>query len=442
MKKPINFSPDAGSSNGGHDAGYSLDDLGLTNDDLPGAKTTSDDADKGNGGSGETEEAKSARLKAEGEAAVKATADLETAKKFGGVKLDEQGNALDAAGKVVKTATQILEESKATAEAVEIDGVSYQLNEKGEAVDKDGKVFKTKAELDAMEEEEIPLVEEIQQKVGVQILGEDGKPKKYEDTTEGLIEYANDLSVEKARVQLDKFFETHPDIHEFAKFKAKGGTTADYFTRQQQSWANKPFDEKNDAHLHDAIVAELVEKGMPKEQAETTAKIYKDTDKIKEYGKAAHTRLIEGEKARVAEENRLHEERVKADESKVVQHWNSVKDIITKGTLHNIVIPESDREGFYSFLAVNADGKGHSQRQIKYSTMTAQQQLEIDYLIYKSTEKGLNLSNLITAAAKSSNAQTLRKRVAKAQSGAGGGHSIDTGKYKPNNVDITLDDVI
>jgi hypothetical protein len=449
MKTIINRNHDANDTNGGNNAGTNSDlsGLGVGDDNTiinpNNTNTGNNNQNTGNNGGGnndtETPEAKAAREANDQAVAAKTAADLETAKKFGGVKLDDKGNVVDATGKVVKTAEEIKNNST-TATAVEIDGVQYALDKDGNALDKDGKVHKTKAQLDALSaiDDELPLVDEIQAKSGYKLVDDKGNPKKYEDTPEGLLALATDIAAEKARTGIKKFFDAMPEVEDYAKHIQRGGTKEDYFKAQLSSWSNTKLDEKNETQLTSACVADLMATGMSKEQAEETAKMYKDTDKLKEFGKAAYTRLVQNEQTQKAAADKAYNDKIADEALKTENHWKAVEEVVKKGTLKHITIPETDREAFYAYIAFDADGNGNSKATLDRAKMPTEVQLQLDYLVYK----GFDLKTLITNAVKSENVRRLRDRTKGDQQGAGGGMGDNTGKYKPNDVDITLDSVI
>ena len=163
-------------------------------------------------------------LKAEDLAGSKSTnvtptqADIDAAK-----KVDDDKNAADklAADKAAADAAAKEEADKnknsgtddTKPEAVELDGVKYKLNPTGDAVNEKGEVVKTKAELDALEssqEDEIPIVDEYLQKVGIEVLDENGKPKKFEDSVEGLIEANKAVAKIQATKEFDGLLNSDP----------------------------------------------------------------------------------------------------------------------------------------------------------------------------------------------------------------------------------------
>lgn len=410
MKTIIQRNHDAGTPNGGGNAGSNLDGLGVGDDaNLNNSTTVASTPAASNEPSAGTPPAETSEAKLARETAEKAAADAK---------------ALEDA-------------NKNAPQAVEIDGVQYQLDKDGNAIDKDGKITKTKAELDALESaDELPLTDEILQKSGLQILDEKGQPKKYEDTPEGLLALSNDIAAEKSKGLIKQFFDTFPDVEDFALHLQRGGNKEDYFKKQTESWSNFKLDDKDDSQLTSVVVADLMNTGMSKEQAEATAKLYKDTDKLKEFGKAAYTRLTNFEKAQNAENQKAYDAEVAREKAMIDAHWENVKTVVKKGTLQHITIPETDRDAFFSYVAMDADGNGNSKATLDKQKMPVEIQLQLDYLQFK----GFDLKTLITNAVKSEQVRTLRLRTKSGQSGVGGGEGIDKARLtKPNDADINVD---
>lgn len=323
---------------------------------------------------------------------------------------------------------------------LELDGKVYKINAEGNAVDESGKVIKTKAEIEQIATQqaldEKPLVKEIYEKAGYKILDDKGKEKVYEDTPEGIIEFATDVAILKANEAEKRFFELYPDIKEFAAHLQRGGTKADYFKRESESWGNIKFDEKNEDLLKSVVVADLVKTGMSKEKAETTAQLYKDTDKLKDFGKDAYDRLVKTEKdaKKLAEDTYAKQELEST--KRVEEYWKNTSEIIKKGTLNSITIPEADRDSFYEYIAQDVNGKGESQSFVDRQKLPTQQLLELEYLQYK----GFKLNDLIVNTARTQQTKSLRSRIVVKQNGNGGGEGNKSESYvKPSDVNISLD---
>lgn len=428
-----------------------LDDLGIEANDIKNS-TTKIGTEGGGAGTGTKtpeEIAKEEEVKKANElaASTKLATDLEIAKKFGGTKLDDKGNAVDDTGKVIKTAEDIKTESESgggggtqAPEAVEVDGVKYKLDKDGNALGTDGKVFKTKAELDALEIADTPLVTELITKSGYQPKDENGKPIEYEDSIEGLIKYNKDVAFHLANEEKKKLFSAYPDVEDYLQHRLRGGDPKEYFQKQNDAWIGVKLDTADEGMLTKAVVDNLMKTGMPRKDAEETAKLYKDTNKLKEFGENAYKTLVKAEKDIKEAGDKEYQAALVKNQQDTQKYWEQRNEIVKKGKLHSISIPEADKESFFKFISAAVDEDGNSQAAYKRSELTPEQSLELDYLLFK----GMNLSTLVSLAASKQNADGLRKRFTTRQKGAGGGAGTghEENNPNPNSKNITIDNII
>lgn len=318
-------------------------------------------------------------------------------------------------------------------EAVEIEGVKYQLDKDGNALDKDGKVFKSKQELDTLEEaSEESLADIVIKGSGVQILDENGKPKVYEDTEEGLIQAAQDIADKKAELRFKTLIDSDPEFKEFLEYKQRGISITEYSKRKAESWKTVKLDENNENQLKDIVVTELVKKGMDKLQAEQTAELYKDTKRLKEFGKSAYQRLVNEEIATEKVEKENFEAALRQQEENNKTHWTGVKQLVTKGNINNVVIPENERDSFFNYVALDANGKGNSEADLAFNKLSIEQSLQLKYLLFK----GLDLSKLVTLGVRKENVKSLRNKLNKNNSSSSEGLNKD--QYKKGDIDKVL----
>lgn len=322
---------------------------------------------------------------------------------------------------------------------VEIDGIDYTLDAEGNAV-KDGQVFKTKAELDTLgnadNSNETSFIEEYAKLTGVTPLNAEGQPIVYEDTEEGLIAYNKDVVAIQIQKGIEELYNADKDVKALFEHKRRGGSTEDFIKKVNSSWSRIQFDGNNEDLLKNAVIAEALSKGMSKERAELTANMYKDTNKLKEFGKEAFDNLVKDEKFIEQQEIQSRKAFELQEEENNTKHWNNVKEIVTKGKLNNIVIPESDRDNFFKYMALPVDKDRNSQSAL--DVLTEEQLLQLEYLKFKK----FDLSKLITAAVKNEKVKGLRARLT-TEKGAGGGEGIDKGQFKKfDDSNISLDSVL
>lgn len=416
------------------DQGTDISGMGL---DDQGASGNNGGNPGGSGSSGSAGDDAAAKAKADADA--KAIADAKTAA--------DKKIADDAAAKKAADDKAALEaKNKGTGTggdeppvAVELDGVKYPLDKDGNALDKDGKVFKTKAELDQLEEgQEEPLVDAIINRAGVKLLDDKGQPKKYEDTEDGVVAATIDIGKEFAKGEYQKLLDSDPEFKEFVEYKKTGGTLNDFIQKKTESWGSFKLDENNETQLTNVIMSDLMAAGVSEEQAKRTAELYKESKTLKEFGKAAYTRLVDNEKREEAERVKQFQVEQATYVENTKKHWDSVKEIITKGTINNLVIPEADKEAFFDYISKAVDDKGNSKRNVERSKLPLERLLQLDYFQYK----GFDLNELVKTAVKTEKVRSLRKRIS-TNRGVGGGEGLDKNNYhQPGNLDgISMDNL-
>lgn len=372
------------------------------------------------------------------------SADAEKAKQDEVVKKATEAKALEDKTKADKEAAEKAASgtsggaSDTLPEAVEIEGIKYKLDDKGNALDDKGAIFKTKEQLDELEAIDEPVVDIIIKKAGFELKGDDGKPLLFEDTEEGIIQAALAIGKASAIKEREDLIKSDPEFEEFIEHKKRGGSLRDFAEKKTNSFSNIKLDENNEGQLMNIIMTDLLATGMSEDQAKITADMYKDTKRLKEFGKAAFERLVKNEKEVEEAEKKAFETRQKDYTEQVQNHWKSVKEVVNKGALNNLVIPEADKEAFYKYIAMRADDKGRSQRDLDMSKLPLERSLQLDYFLFK----GFDLSKLITNAASTQRARTLRDKL-KEKTGVGGGAGINKDNYqKPNDLNISIDNLI
>ena len=260
--------------------------------------------------------------------------------------IDKDGNAVDTDNKIVFTKQEIEDKNKTSntvvstiEEEIEIDDVKYKLDAKGNALDKEGNIFKSKEELDKLSEvSDIPLIEDIQKKVGIVVTDDSGKAISYSNDDEGLVKYINDAvavrSEELYNNAASKFFQENPDILEIFKYKQLNGSIENYKPEEDYSKIEIKKDAANEEVQINLIVKERIAKGDTVEQANRFAQYSKSDGKLLEDAKSAQQYLITSKSLRDAEINKqLESKRLAEEQSKQQELDNVYNKIIKEGKL-------------------------------------------------------------------------------------------------------------
>lgn len=326
----------------------------------------------------------------------------------------------------------------------EFEGNKFEIDKDGNAINSDGTVFKTKEELAIAPtgDDIVPstLIEDIIKLNGITILDDAGVPKVYPDTEQGILDYAVDFAKHEVAQSQKEFFDQYPSVKEFAKHIANGGKEEDFYRAKTASWKNVSIDETNEAQLADVILRDLMSKGHSKEDANEMVTMYKDSNKLVEKGKASLDNLRKQDTIKEQQKKQSEAEAAQQYETNVENHWKEVADVIKKGQLKDITIPEADKEVFKRYIGVAVDKNGNSQRDIDERSSSLEFNLQLDYLRMKK----FDLSTLIKNAANTQRAVDLRTRLKK-DSGTNtnnGGGAKPVEKVNPNTVNISIDSLM
>lgn len=342
----------------------------------------------------------------------------------GGESFDDKGNILNKEGNIVKTKD-------------EVSAIKLSKNDKGELVDGTGKVVKTKEQVDDFEYQLLPIVNQVISRIGVVPFGEDGKPKAYDDTTEGLVEYAMDVIPLQVQASLNKVFERYPDVKDFITHRHNGGTAEDFFiNRVQNDYKSWVLDDKNEDNMISIITKDLQVKGHSVADANELAKLIKDsgTDKLKEKAKASLVSLqayqTQTETAKQAQANA--ERQANIDDEKT--YWREVGTIINKGNLEGVQISEAMKQPFIDYISKPVDKNGNTQADLDAKQETTARGLQIDYLRMMK----FDFTKLISNMAKTNQVKTLSEHLKKNAKGtlSGGTRQGLAGKIDLNGLSL------
>lgn len=329
-------------------------------------------------------------------------------------------------------------------EAVDIDGKTFKLDENGNAIDEENKIVKTKEELDALvneqsEQQELPLPKELIQNIGIEILDENGKPKEYEESVNGLVNLVKDVAEEINKKEKKEFFETFPVIADLVKHLQRGGKQEDFFKAKTESWLNVSLKEADEITKLDIIVKDLVAKGFEAKDAIETANLYKDTNKLDEKSEIALKSRQEAEKLDNKQKDDAINREIEEENKKIIETWKNVEKVVNKGKLSEIFIPEIDKKGFYEYISKAVNEDGYSQLAIDRAELEIEQKLLLDYLVYKK----LDLSKLVKNIKITEKTTTLRGRLQSENSVKNlQNKEKDLDNKKSNQTDIGIDDIL
>lgn len=337
---------------------------------------------------------------------------------------------------------------------VTVDNIEYTLDKDGNALNKEGVVIYTKEQLDAFNPEdgnggngaggngddELPLVDEVINTLGYQILDESGKPKTYEDNIPGLVAYIKDVVPKLVTEGANQFLAQNAKVKKYYEHLATGGTDEQFFNVIKQTWKNVQFDDKNVVQHKDIIKHYLMKSGMDAEDAALNAESIGNTEKGATVAKKYFDLLVTKETEEADAITQRYNDAVKKQEEDRRNYLKAVDEIVLKkGQLHNFIIPEADRTKFIEYLfKANKDGK--TQDQIDQENDPLEVELQLAYLRYKN----FDIASLVKRSIKSEQTTGLRKRLSDNSGGnrmKSGANTRQSGGGGSANVDVSLENL-
>ncbi|PHS35721.1 MAG: hypothetical protein COA82_03660 [Alkaliphilus sp.] len=344
-----------------------------------------------------------------------------------GTGYDAEGNMLDATGTVVKT--------KAELEAGEGDGDGYSLNETGDLVDAEGNVVVTKDNIVRDEKTgdvilpETPLVEMIQtglqEKFGVDLVGEDGKPMVFADTDEGMAAMTEAIIERVGNTNQDNWVKQNPRLEKYANHVKAGGTDANFFSANSvwRSATLPDADDKSDeavAIRKDTITKNFLnnfgfDAATPEKKIVIAKRARMFVEAIED-GDALTSEATESLGSLQAEEQAFEDARDSANLNAIqkqqdanTQLWRDIGTTVKTGKLGDLTIPDADRQKFLDYLSKDVTGQGESQEAVDRAKEDLSLTLQLSYFRYK----GFDLAQLVKLKATQSKGVTLRSRGAR-----------------------------
>lgn len=312
----------------------------------------------------------------------------------------------------------------------------YFLNEKGDIVDTAGKVIVTadKVQKDAEGNAILPdsldtpkliegLSSGVKDKLGVELVDEKGTALVFEDTEEGILNFTIETAKRVVAQEQQKLFAQYPKVYDYLQHIIANGSDEAFFDNSKPSWKDTKLPE--DTKIDDATnairkqvitdnylerygyyTADQSKKAGIMQAAKDYVTMIEDSGKLVSYAKPALTDLQEMESTREQERNTANAAQIKAQQDKSKQYWNNVGETIKQGDLKGIKVPESERDAFAKYVSVDVTGKGQTQEALDAANSELALNLQLAYMRFKK----FNLEDLIKVKSTENKIDALRKR--------------------------------
>jgi len=276
------------------------------------------------------------------------------------------------------------------------------------------------------------LISEVMSK-----LGYDFGEETFEDTTEGILELTRSAAEKISTETLDNIFNTHPSLKEHFEFLQNGGRSEDYVQMNSEpDFANLDISGNSDIQKQ-LLTDYFLAKGEDEAFAQDMIESYEDKGTLAQKAEAAKAAFAKVQTDRRNELLTTQREAAEAKRQATIETWNTVKATVSKATeFSGIAIPEKDRNKFMEYISAPVDKDGRTARDLAASKLTLEQQLTLDYLLFK----GMNVGAMVGAKAQTIAANNLRTRLKTTASPVRGG-SIVRSQSLGNGDEIAFDDI-
>jgi hypothetical protein len=345
---------------------------------------------------------------------------------------------LDKEGKVVKTNEQLSAEGLLDADGNVIDPTSKEVKfNKISTNDSNDNGNASNDNDSSNNNQELTLIEEIQQLEGYEILDETGSPKVYEDTSEGIQQYINDVAEVKSRKAQEEFFNTLPEVKAFAAHLLAGGTRESYFNYAPKDYKSLELGSLDAEQKANLVYEDYRAAGLSEARAKMLVEGHKKSEEIDALAEESLNNLKQSQVKREEETQKAIKERELEEAKATEQYWNTLKTTVTSGKIGNIVIPDAEKNVFLDYISKPVDDKGNTKYNLTLSQEDESVALQLAYWRFKGYDFNTMVKNLVAK----EKTQSLKERINKnkgtinsTNTDVRGGNNVPVDSVSVNNI--------
>lgn len=324
------------------------------------------------------------------------------------------------------------EDSLVEGTIVEIEDNKYTVDKDGNLVDSEGKIYKEAKDVkdflaqyeQASDGEDELNIDNVLNKVGVQIVDDNDKPVVFDNTPSGIAAYI-DAVVDKRREEyamagVNKLIETYPFVQDAINYYVANGNSLEGFG-QTRDLSKITIDENNVAQ-QEAIVREAHRESGRRDNVDKYVQYLKDSGQLLDVAKESLSAMVaadEAERVRTAKEAAAKQKQWEDEQEK---YWTGVANAIKNRKIAGYEIPETiilNKDGkkvavtpddFFNYL-YQVDDKGMSRYVKDLSSLTPEQRRDDELLRAYLSFTGGSYADLVNMAIKEEKVKTLKLRA-------------------------------
>ena len=312
---------------------------------------------------------------------------------------------------------------------IEVGDDSYTVDKDGNLVDKDGNIFKEAKDVqefikgfDVDNNDNTELsINTIKERIGVDIVGEDGKPIEFDNTPEGVAAYIDSVIEQRedelAKAGVNRLIETYPIIQDVLNYYVANGNSLEGFGEVKDR-SNITIDEKNIAQ-QEAIIRESFREFDRRGNVDEYIQYLKDKGILFSTAQEELQGLVDADNAykeQIAQEAKEAAIRQQQEET---AYWTGVQETIKGRKIAGYEIPETiiiNRDGkkiaatpndFFNYV-YQVDENGNSRYNNDLAAMTPEQRRDDSLLRAYLRFTGGSYADLVNLAIKDQEVKKLR----------------------------------
>ena len=325
-----------------------------------------------------------------------------------------------------------------TGDTIELGDITYTVDKDGNIVDKDGAIFKAAKDVDAwiaeqnIEEEEKEGEEKdglslsaIQEKIGITITDDKGKPVEFTNDAEGISSYVNSVMELKSKeIQdgtINKLYSDNPLLKQFNDYLVvNNGNPRGFGEIPDRSTITL---DKDNISQQESIIKMAAQEFGNKSLNDNYIKYLKDTGGLYDEAKNQLASLVEKDTNTRKNIESQAEAARQQEQKDTLAYWKKVNDVINSKNIGGYKIPDSfiktvngtkitvTPTDFYDYLSKSkADENGNklTQYQRDLNTLSPDEQLNKELIDSWLMFTGGSYKDLIDMAIKEEQVRTLR----------------------------------
>lgn len=348
---------------------------------------------------------------------------------LGGDRFDKGGNLIKD-NKIIKTKEEIeasvtkTEESKK--ETFDVEDTKkedpkneveekYEIDKDGNLI-KDGAIFKKKGEFKINDAGEVSLetkgfvdsLIDLAKTQGYNFVDEEGNQLEFEDSDSGYFALTQSIAEQEAVKNINTFLETYDPVKELYIHLQAGGKAEDFYSKKASLIDYSNIAQPTEDTQRESLVMDLFRKvyNMPEDKAKEMTTLIKDSNNLEAKSIEALAELSNWQKKATEDERAANQALIKAQQEEQSKTLKAINTTIINGKLGEIEIPAKERNDFYTYLTQEIK-PGVTKSTESYEKLSLDQQLMIDYLVYK----GMSLEDLVKVKLQTAKADLIKNRA-------------------------------